>query len=57
MLDLRLAIGHHLLIFAIFGTVCAEFWAVRPGMSSMTVARVAALDLWYGTMARGIGKF
>lgn len=51
MLDLVLAIGHHLLIFAIFGIICAEFWAIRPGMSSTTVARVASLDLWYGVLA------
>ena len=36
MLDLLLAIGHHLLIFAIFGIICAEFWGVRAGMSSAT---------------------
>src|ERR1700742_550436 len=54
MLDLLLAIGHHLLIFAIFGIICAEFWAVRPGMSSTTVARVASLDLWYGILAAAV---
>jgi putative membrane protein len=30
MLDLLLAMGHHVLIFGIFGIICAEFWAVRP---------------------------
>ena len=54
MLDLLLAIGHHLLIFAIFGIICAEFWAVRPGMSSATVARITSLDLWYGILAAAI---
>jgi putative membrane protein len=54
MLDLLLAIGHHLLIFAIFGIICAEFWAVRPGMSSATVGRIASLDLWYGVLAAAI---
>ena len=54
MLDLLLAIGHHLLIFAIFGIICAEFWAVRPGMSSAAAARIAALDLWYGILAAAI---
>jgi hypothetical protein len=33
MLDLLLAVSHHLLIFAIFGIFCAEFWAVRPGFA------------------------
>jgi putative membrane protein len=51
MLDLLLAIGHHILIFAIFGIISAEFWAVRPGMSSSTVARLASVDLWYGILA------
>jgi putative membrane protein len=51
MLDLQLAIGHHLLIFAIFGIICAEFWAVRPGMSNTTVGRITSLDLWYGILA------
>src|ERR1700744_4894318 len=54
MLDLLLAIGHHLLIFAIFGIICAEFWAVRPGMSGPTAARVAKLDLWYGILAMAV---
>ncbi len=54
MLDLLLAVGHHLLIFAIFGIFCAEFWAVRPGMSSTTVARITSLDLWYGILAAAI---
>lgn len=54
MLDLLLAVGHHLLIFAIFGIFCAEFWAVRPGMSSATVARISSLDMWYGVLAAAI---
>ncbi|SRR5579859_76170 len=54
MLDLSLAIGHHLLIFAIFGILFAEFWAVRPGMGSATIARIAAIDLGYGILAAAI---
>jgi putative membrane protein len=54
MLDLLLAIGHHLLIFAIFGIICTEFWAVRPGMSSASVARIASVDLWYGALAAAV---
>jgi putative membrane protein len=54
MLDLLLAIVHHLLIFAIFGIICAELWSVRPGMSSSTVARLASLDLWYGILAAAV---
>jgi len=54
MLDLLLAIGHHLLIFSIFGIICAEFWAVRPGLSSETAARIASIDLWYGILAAAV---
>jgi putative membrane protein len=51
MLDLGLAIGHHLLVFALFGVLCAELIAVRRGMEATTVARIAAVDLWYGILA------
>jgi putative membrane protein len=51
MLDLSLAIGHHLLIFALFGVLCAELIAVRRGMDAATVARIGAVDLWYGILA------
>jgi uncharacterized membrane protein len=34
MLDLVLAIAHHLLIFAIFAILFTEFWVVRPGMGA-----------------------
>ena len=54
MLDLLLAIGHHLLIFGIFGIVFAEFWVVRPGMSTATATRIASIDLWYGVFAAAI---
>jgi putative membrane protein len=54
MLDLLLAVGHHLLIFAIFGIICAEFWAVRPGLSAAMVGRIASLDLWYGILAGAV---
>jgi putative membrane protein len=54
MLDLYLAIAHHLLIFGIFGIICAEFWALRPGVTSATVARIASIDLWYGILAAAV---
>jgi putative membrane protein len=49
--DLSLAIGHHLLVFLIFGLLFAELVLVRPGMDQIIVVRVAALDLWYGVIA------
>jgi putative membrane protein len=54
MLDLLLAIGHHLLIFAVFGIICAEFWAMRPGVSAATIKRVGSLDTWYGLLAAAV---
>jgi putative membrane protein len=54
MLDLVLAILHHVLIFAIFGIVFAEFMVVRPGMETAAVARIASIDLWYGACAGAV---
>jgi putative membrane protein len=54
MLDLVLAISHHLLIFGIFGILFAEFWVLRPGMSTATAARIGSIDLWYGIFAAAI---
>ena len=54
MLDLVLAIGHHLLIFAIFGVLFAEFWVVRPGMSQATAVRLASIDGMYGACAGAV---
>jgi len=51
MLDLILAVAHHVLIFGLFGVLFAEFILVRPGMDQVTVNRVAATDLWYGILA------
>jgi putative membrane protein len=54
VLDLILAIAHHVLIFAIFGILFAEFMALRPGMSNATAVRIAAIDLWYGLLAGAV---
>ncbi|HMD27172.1 MAG TPA: DUF2214 family protein [Steroidobacteraceae bacterium] len=54
MLDLVLAIVHHILIFAIFGILFAEFMALRPGMSNATAVRIASIDLWYGVLAGAV---
>jgi len=51
LLDLFLAVAHHLLIFTLFGVLIAEFVAVRPGMTNVMVERIAAIDLWYGVVA------
>ena len=51
MLDLVLAVAHHLLIFTLFGVLVAELALVRRGMGVDTVARVASIDLTYGVLA------
>lgn len=51
MLDLILAVAHHILIFGLFGVLFAEFILVRPDLDQRTVRRVAATDLWYGILA------
>jgi putative membrane protein len=51
MLDLVLAIAHHILIFGLFGILATEFMLVRRGMDQAMVSRVAATDLWYGLSA------
>ncbi|QAY96464.1 DUF2214 domain-containing protein [Methylovirgula ligni] len=48
MLDLVLAIAHHIFVFVLFGIVFAEFFALRPGLGRDAVARLARLDLVYG---------
>ena len=51
MFDLMLAIGHHLLIFVLFGVLFAELVLVRPGIDRSTITRTARIDLWYGILA------
>jgi putative membrane protein len=54
MLDLSLAIAHHLLIFAIFGILSAEFWALRAVSGGTWAPRMASIDLWYGILAGAV---
>ena len=51
MLDLILAVLHHLIVFSLVGVVLAELAIVRRGMDAAAVGRVAAIDLWYGILA------
>ena len=44
MLDLILAIRHHLLVFARFGVLFVELILVRGGMDRPAVMRVSAID-------------
>src|SRR3990172_5678297 len=49
--DLMLAIGHHLLMFAIVVVLVAEMMLVRPEMTAAQVVRVGRLDIAYGAIA------
>ena len=51
MLDLVLAVGHHLTVFALFGVLIVELVLVRKGMDADAIKRVANIDLWYGILA------
>ncbi len=51
MLDLGLAVVHHLLIFALFGVLFGELLLVRAGMDQSAVSTTVAIDLWYGIIA------
>jgi len=51
MLDLTLAVVHHLTIFALFGVLVAELILLRPGMTAGDLAKVGKIDLWYGILA------
>lgn len=51
MLDLAAAIGHHLLIFGLFGVLVAELALVKQGIDQAGVRRVATIDVWYGVLA------
>ena len=51
MLDLTLAIAHHLAIFGLAAILATEATLVRRGMDVDDVRRVAAIDAWYGLAA------
>jgi putative membrane protein len=51
MFDLSLAIGHHLLVFTLFGVLVAELVLVGAAMEPASVRRIARIDLWYGVVA------
>jgi putative membrane protein len=51
MLDLHLAVAHHLLVFSLFGVLSAELISVRRGMAASDVPRLSRVDLCYGVLA------
>jgi putative membrane protein len=52
--DLALAIGHHLLIFALAAVLAFEIGVIRQGMTGRDLRRVGRVDLWYGILAVAI---
>jgi putative membrane protein len=54
MTDLMYAVGHHLLIFALFAVLVAEWVTVRTSIDAADMRRLAALDAAYGAMAMAI---
>lgn len=51
MLDLTLAVAHHVLAFGLAAMLMAEFVLVRPGMRPEDAAKAARLDAGYGATA------
>jgi putative membrane protein len=54
MLDLALAIIHHLLVFALLGVLAAELMIVRRDLGAADIRRLAAVDAYYGALAGAI---
>jgi len=54
MVDLILAIGHHLLVFSLAGVLAAELAMVRTGLGGASLRRLGMIDLAYGAIAGAI---
>jgi len=51
MLDLILAIAHHLFIFSLFGVLLAEWILLCRDMDLKATRGIASIDRWYGVLA------
>jgi putative membrane protein len=51
MLDLLLAILHHLLVFALVAILATEIATIRPGISAGQIRRIGSIDASYGALA------
>jgi len=51
MLDLILAILHHLAVFTLVGIFAAEFALLRPGIEGRRIGQLGAVDAAYGAAA------
>ena len=57
MLDLTLAVGHHLLVFTLLGVLVAELSLLRAEMPAAALARLSRIDLSYGLLALAVVVF
>ena len=51
VLDLILAIAHHLAVFTLVGLLAAEIAMVRPGIGGERLAQLGRVDMAYGAVA------
>jgi putative membrane protein len=51
MLEITLAIAHHLLVFGLFSMVVAELVLVKPGLGAPELKRLGGIDAGYGLSA------
>lgn len=51
LIDLLLAIAHHLLIFSLFGLLVTEMVMLKPDLPRATLFRLARIDSAYGVVA------
>jgi putative membrane protein len=51
VLDLLLAIAHHLLVFSMLGIAFSELTLLHREMNRAVIATISAIDVWYGVLA------
>lgn len=51
MLDLVLAVAHHLAVFSLVGLFAAEFALLRPGLAGNRILQLSSIDRAYGGLA------
>lgn len=61
ILDLLLAMAHHLLAFGLVGAFAMEMAAIRPGITAQDLPRLRRIDAAFGIMAHlvilvGVGR-
>ncbi|WP_457940876.1 DUF2214 family protein [Mesorhizobium sp. 10J20-29] len=54
VVDLLLAIAHHLLVFSLAGILAAELVLIRPGLSGPTLGLLGRIDSAYGGVAMAV---